>query len=60
MKLKGIIEGMKARGMTQRLMVEELNALGVKTSRGGSWSLVQLQRVLARLSVPTAMSSASQ
>jgi DNA invertase Pin-like site-specific DNA recombinase len=36
-------------GMTQRGMVEELNARGIKTSRGGQWSLVQLQRVLARL-----------
>lgn len=39
----------KAANMTQRQMVEELNAQGIKTARGGSWSLVQLQRVLARL-----------
>jgi DNA invertase Pin-like site-specific DNA recombinase len=36
-------------GMTQREMVDELNARGVKTARGGAWSLMQLQRVLSRL-----------
>lgn len=46
-KLRGVIAGMK--GKTQREMVEELNSLGVKTARGGEWSLIQLQRVLKRL-----------
>jgi DNA invertase Pin-like site-specific DNA recombinase len=36
-------------GMTQRAMVDELNAQGIKTARGGQWSLMQLQRVLSRL-----------
>jgi DNA invertase Pin-like site-specific DNA recombinase len=36
-------------GMTQRAVVDELNAQGIKTARGGQWSLVQLQRVLARI-----------
>jgi len=44
-KLKGVIEGMRARGLSQRAMVAELNGLGIKTARGGSWSLIQLQRV---------------
>jgi hypothetical protein len=35
-KLKGIIEGMKARGLTQRAMCEELNGVGVKTAKGGN------------------------
>jgi len=48
-KLKGIIEGMTARGLTQRAMCEELNILGVKTTKGGEWSLVQLQRVMVRI-----------
>ncbi len=48
-KLRGVIEGMKARGLSQRAMVGELNDLGIKTARSGSWSLVQLQRVMARL-----------
>lgn len=47
-KLRGTIDGMKARGLTQRAMCDELNQLGVKTARGGDWSLVQLQRVMAR------------
>lgn len=48
-KLKSIIEGMKARGLTQRAMCAELNQLGIKTAKGGEWSLVQLQRVMVRL-----------
>jgi DNA invertase Pin-like site-specific DNA recombinase len=49
-KLRGLIEGMKARGLSQRAMVAEMNALGVKTPKGGEWSLIQLQRVIRRLS----------
>jgi len=48
-RLKGVIEGMIARELTQRAMVAELNSLGIKTARGGKWSLVQLQRVMARI-----------
>lgn len=49
-KLSGLISGMQARGMAQRAMVAELNSLGIKTSTGKtSWTLSQLQRVLARL-----------
>lgn len=48
-RLRGVIDGMKARGLTQRAMCDELNSLGVKTARGGEWSQVQLQRVIARL-----------
>ena len=47
-KLKGIIEGMKAQGLTQRAICAELNTLGIKTAKGGNWGLVQLQRVMAR------------
>lgn len=47
--LRGLVEGMKARGLTQRAMVAEINRLGIKTARGGEWSLIQLQRVIARL-----------
>lgn len=46
--LKGVIEGMKARGLSQRTMCEELNRLGIKTARSGEWSLIQLQRVMNR------------
>lgn len=48
-KLSGIIGGFKAANMPQRAMVAELNQLGIKTSRGGEWTLVQLQRVMKRL-----------
>jgi DNA invertase Pin-like site-specific DNA recombinase len=47
-KLKGMIEGMKAQGLSQRAMLGELNGLGIKTAKGGEWSLIQLQRVMAR------------
>jgi len=47
-KLKGNVEGMKARGLTQRQMVAEMNMLGIKTAKGGEWRLVQLQRVMLR------------
>jgi DNA invertase Pin-like site-specific DNA recombinase len=47
--LSRVIAGFKAAGMTQRSMVDELNALGIKTARGGAWTLIQLQRLLARL-----------
>lgn len=49
-RLRGLVDGFKLRGLTQRQMVCELNQLGVRTSNGAEWSLVQLQRVLARLS----------
>lgn len=47
--LKGVFEGFKLRCLTQRQMVDELNNLGLKTARGGMWSLVQVQRVLKTL-----------
>jgi hypothetical protein len=40
---------MRARGLKQRAMIAELNQLGVKTAKGGEWSLIQLQRVMARI-----------
>lgn len=47
--LSGTFEGFKLRGLTQRQMAAELNQLGLKTARGGEWSLVQVQRVLGKL-----------
>lgn len=44
--LAGVFAGFKYRELSQRQMVEELNTLGVKTARGGQWSLMQVQRVL--------------
>jgi DNA invertase Pin-like site-specific DNA recombinase len=48
-KLRGVIMGMKARGLSQRAMVAELNILGARAAAGGEWSLLQLQRVVRRL-----------
>jgi DNA invertase Pin-like site-specific DNA recombinase len=47
-KLKITIDGFKAQGLNQRVMVDQLNQLGIRTMRGGVWSLIQLQRVMAR------------
>ena len=48
-KMHGQIEGFRLRGLSQRDMVVELNSLGIRTARGGEWSLVQLQRVIKRV-----------
>jgi DNA invertase Pin-like site-specific DNA recombinase len=48
-KLRVQIQGFKLQKLTQRRMVEELNKLEIKTSKGGTWSLIQLQRVLSVL-----------
>ena len=48
-RLSGLVEGFKARGFTQRQMVAELNAVGVKAPRGGEWRLGQVQRLLGQL-----------
>lgn len=47
-KLSGVLHGFKAAGLAQRAMVRELNTLGIKTTKGGQWSLNQLQRVITR------------
>jgi len=48
MKLSGVLQGFAVAKMTQRQMVAQLNALEIRTVRGGAWSLAQLQRVLKR------------
>ncbi len=48
-KLCGVTTGMTVRKLSQRAMVFELNALGVKTPKGNAWNLSQLQRTLRRL-----------
>ena len=47
--LRPILADMKARGLSQRRIVEELNEMGIPTARGGKWQLLTLQRVLKRL-----------
>ncbi|MFM0335636.1 recombinase family protein [Paraburkholderia fungorum] len=46
--LSNVFAGFRSAGLSQRAMVDELNILGIKTARGGAWSLIQLQRVMAR------------
>lgn len=59
MRLAGVVAGMRARGFTQRQMVQELNTIGVKTPQGkASWGLVQLQRLLKRQAETATISSA--
>lgn len=47
--LAGVFEGFKLRQLNQRQMVEDLNSLGIKTSRGKDWSLMQVQRMIKQL-----------
>jgi DNA invertase Pin-like site-specific DNA recombinase len=49
-RLRGLIDGFRLRHLSQRQMVEELNLLDIKAARGGQWSLIQLQRLLSRIS----------
>lgn len=49
-KLRPTFESMRARGLSQRGMVEELNSIGVPAPKGGSWQLTQVQRTISRLS----------
>lgn len=49
--MRSILSALKASGMTQRGIVEELNAKGIASARGGQWSLIQLQRTLRRLGI---------
>jgi DNA invertase Pin-like site-specific DNA recombinase len=48
-RLAGLFMGFKARKLSQRMMVGELNGLGLKAPRGGAWSLSQVQTVIKRL-----------
>lgn len=47
--LANVLRGMQDRKISLRAMAEELNAMGVKASRGGQWSAVQVQRAISRL-----------
>ncbi|MGE3349485.1 MAG: recombinase family protein [Ramlibacter sp.] len=50
MRLKGLVDGFKVQGLTQREMTDQLNAACVPSPRGGGWSLAQTQRLLTRIS----------
>lgn len=47
--LRGLFEGFKLRGLSQRAMVVELNRAGVPTAAGGTWSQTQVARTIRRL-----------
>jgi DNA invertase Pin-like site-specific DNA recombinase len=55
-RLASTLAAYRAAGMSQRKMVDTLNDSGAQTARGGSWSLTQLQRVLARVASTSASS----
>ena len=46
-RLRPVLDGMSAQGLTRRAMVERLNDLGIKTPMGGAWSLGQVQRLIS-------------
>lgn len=48
-KLRHTFDGMKARGLSQRAMIDELNSIGVPAPKGGAWQLSQVQRVMSRM-----------
>lgn len=48
-KLAGVVAGFRAQNLSQRDMVEELNALGIRTPNGGAWHRGQLCRLLDRI-----------
>lgn len=45
-RLKPVLSGFIAQGLSRRAMVDQLNALGIKAPRGGAWSLGQVQRLM--------------
>ena len=53
-KMRHEIEGMKKESLSQRQMVAELNRKGFVTVTGKTWSLAQVQRVIARLAATSA------
>jgi DNA invertase Pin-like site-specific DNA recombinase len=50
-RLRPILMGFGAQGLSQRAVVDLLNGAGIKARKGGKWSLIQLQRVNAKLNV---------
>lgn len=48
-RLRHTMDSMQGRGLSQRGMAAELNLLGIRTPRGGQWSLYQVQLLLRRI-----------
>jgi DNA invertase Pin-like site-specific DNA recombinase len=50
-RLRPVLSGFIAQGLTRRAMVTQLNLLQIKAPRGGAWSLGQVQRVVQACSL---------
>lgn len=48
-RLKPVLSGFIAQGLSRRAIVSQLNVLGIKAPRGGMWSLGQVQRIAVDL-----------
>jgi DNA invertase Pin-like site-specific DNA recombinase len=51
-QLSGLVGPLRDAGKSLREIAGELEKAGVKTARGGSWSAVQVKRVLERIDTP--------
>lgn len=47
-RLWPVMSAFKSKGLSQRAMVLALNSAGIPASKGGNWTLIQLQRVIDR------------
>lgn len=45
-RLKPVLDGFLAQGLSRRAIVQRLNNLRITAPRGGAWSLAQVQRLL--------------
>ncbi len=45
-RIRPVLEGMVAQGLSRRAIVARLNELGIKTACGSMWSLAQVQRLI--------------
>ena len=50
-RLMPLLSGFASQGLSRRAMVVQLNELGIRAPRGGAWSLGQVQRSFAALTV---------
>ena len=50
-RLKPVLDGCIAQGMSRRAIVAYLNEMGLKAPRGGAWSLAAVQRIIRDLSM---------
>jgi len=52
-RLMPLLNGFAAQGLSRRAMVAALNDLGIKATRGGAWTLGQIQRIVQSDSMTT-------